>query len=407
MSDSVSARLARSLELPVLGVAVFLAPFLTLAHEEVFITLSDLFFVFAALLTLLCGRVPLRPLGSGTTLWLFGCSAILFGLLVSSLVNPLPARSLIIAGQYMFAYVLLIFLIAGRDEETTHWLIKVFVASTVVNNFMGLVAFYAEEDLGYDLVTGGGRLAASLLNPNANANLIALTLPFVLYLWQSGRMAWWTATLAIAVLALALICSSSVNGLIATLIGLICFLVTREFRTVLKGLVIVSCAGTVGLVVWSRNDYVLPEIFEKRVMGAVKSGELEHAGTFQSRLDLMIEAVNIVDDALLFGVGADRYQEVSVYEAPVHNVYLQLWAEGGLVALVGWLALMTIPVLGALTIYRGGHRDQFLVASLGIAVVAVFTTGAMNTAHRYGRYWVVPLVLAMTLLFSPTKAKGR
>lgn len=399
MSDSPVAALARHFEIPVLAVAVFLSPFIVFQSSAFFFTLSDFFFSIGMVLTVLAGRLPLQPLGRATAFWLLSYCLLLFGLIASSMFNPTPERSLIIAGQYSFAYLLLLFVLTGRDSATTHLLIQFFVAGIVTANLIGITVFFSETEIGYPVVTGGGRLASFLMNPNANANLIALTIPFILYLWASGRMSLWLAVPAMLILSTALVCASSVNGLAAAVIAFVFFFVTTGLGATLRMLAVAACATAIAFVIWSRNDYAMPEIFEKRVMGAVETGDLEHAGTFSSRLDLMVEAAGMVGHTLLFGIGADRYREVSVHEAPVHNVYLLIWAEGGLPALIGWLALMAVPVLGAILVYHAGDRRRLPVASLGITFAAVFSMGAMNTPHRYGRYWSVPLLLAIALLF--------
>src|SRR3546814_3333097 len=48
------------------------------------------------------------------------------------------------------------------------------------------------------------------------------------------------------------------------------------------------------------------------------------------------------EDTMFVGIGVDQYRVVSPTQVPVHNMYLLLWAEGGLLALLGWMLLLTI-----------------------------------------------------------------
>jgi hypothetical protein len=407
MNPSPVAALARTLEVPALTVAVFLAPILLLKHSIIFFTLSDLFFCLALVLMVLAGRVPRAPLGRATSVWLLSCATLLSGVVVSSLFGPAPLRSLIVCGQYAFAFVLLLFLIAGRDDATTHFLVKTFVISIILSQIVGFTVFFLDFDFGlsilnptFTIVTGNGRLASLIGDGNGNAAVIAFTFPFLLYLWLSGRMSGWFALPAALVLGTAVVLTSSNSGLAATLLGLVCFLGTAGAHG-LRTTRFIIAALAVAIVVWGSMGFTLPSTFEKRVLGAVESGDLEDAGTFRSRMNLMIEAVDIVDDALLFGVGADQFREMSVQKAPVHNMYLLLWAEGGLIALVGWLSIMVLPVIGA-TFLRGAQPRSKLRRSFALTFVIVFCGVAFNSPHMYGRQWAVPFVLAVALVFLPT-----
>ena len=411
MNPSPVAALARTLEVPVITVAIFLAPILPLKHSTIFFTLSDLFFCLALVLMMLAGRVPRAPLGRATSVWLLSCTTLLSGIVVSSLFGPAPLRSLIVCGQYAFAFVLLLFLIAGRDDATAHFLIKTFVLSIVLSQVVGFIAFFLGFDFGlstgngllppFTIVTGNGRLASLVGDANANATVIAFTFPFLLYLWLSGRMAGWVVLPAALILGTAVVLTSSNSGLAATLLGLVCFLGTAGSYG-LRAMRFIIAALAVAIVVWGSMGFTLPYTFEQRVLGAVESGDLEEAGTFRSRMNLMIEAVDIVDDTPLFGLGADQFRAVSVQKAPVHNMYLLLWAEGGLIALVGWLSLMTLPLVGVIRLRATRDPRSRLLASFALTVVIVFCGAAFNSPHMYGRYWAVPFVLVVGLVFRPT-----
>jgi O-antigen ligase len=95
-------------------------------------------------------------------------------------------------------------------------------------------------------------------------------------------------------------------------------------------------------------------------------------------------------------VGVDQYRAISRYGAPVHNTYLLIWTEGGLPALIGWIALLTMILLGALFI----PRRQPLVAATGFSVGLVFVMIGFTTGHVYARYAIVPLQLALALVLA-------
>jgi O-antigen ligase len=181
------------------------------------------------------------------------------------------------------------------------------------------------------------------------------------------------------------------------------FVVLRDLRYLARAAAGVA-ACLVLIVVW--GSYWLPATFEQRVLGAARSGSLEEAGSFHERVALMNEALEMVDDTMLLGIGVDQYELQSRYGAPVHNTYLLLWTEGGLPALIGWTSLLMISLFGVL--YAG--RQHRLEAATGFALAAMVVFIGFTTGHIYARQSVLPLYLAMALVFASTaeaRARGR
>jgi O-antigen ligase len=383
-----------TLELFVTRVAIFFSMFPALRPPDLFFTLSDLIFCFSAALLLLSGRFRMAPMGPITVPWMIAFAIFAGGLMISSLMSDEPQRVLIVLAQYAFAYILLAYIIVRTDESIIDSFVKVFVLGTVFVNAYGLVIFFLGGDDQFQYVSGSGRLQSFMSNPNANANIIALTLPFVLYLWFARKWRLSYVLISLAILTYSLVATSSVGGLLWSLAGVAIFiLLTINLRTLVGLLVCLAIA--VPLLVKFGPDF-LPETFQSRVLGAAESGDLSQAGTFSYRMGLIHEALSVVDDELLVGLGADQYRDWSGSGYPVHNVYLLLWAEGGLITLIGWLMLPQIIALTALWVFgRPGGR---LVAATVLAVLVVFLLAATGNAHMYGRFWVVPLHLATALL---------
>jgi O-antigen ligase len=152
------------------------------------------------------------------------------------------------------------------------------------------------------------------------------------------------------------------------------------------------------------GGYWLPAVFEQRVLGAVRSGSIEETGSFEERVVLMDEALEMVDDTMLLGIGVDQYRIKSAYQVPVHNTYLLIWTKGGLPALIGWASLLLIALVGTLYV---GWRHRLEVAT-GFAIATIFVMIGFTTGHVYARYLVLPLLLAMALVFaSAAEARRR
>jgi hypothetical protein len=383
-----------AMELPVTRLAVFLSVFPSLRPSELFFTFSDLIFCLSAALLLLSGRLRFSPMGPVTVPWMIAFALFSVGMIVSSLLGHEPHRVLIVLGQYAFAYILLAYIIVRSDEAVVDTLIKAFVLGTVFVNAFGLAVYFTGTDDTFRFVTGSGRLASFMDNPNANANVIGLTLPLVLYLWFARKWRRIYALGALAILGYALVATSSVGGLLWSTAGLAVFIALMVNRRVLISLAV--CLAVAIALFAHYGASILPEAFQERVLEAAEAGDMGQAGTFSYRMRLIHEAMGLVGDHVLVGLGADQYRAQSFSNLPVHDAYLLIWAEGGLPALIGWLLMPQIIALTALwAFFRPGGR---LIAATVLAVVAVFLLAATGTAHMYARFWVVPLYLVTGLL---------
>jgi O-antigen ligase len=388
------------LEHILVSAAVFLAHFPSWRHPAVFFTLSDLLFCLSLLTIVLTRGLPRAPLGPLMPYWLGACALLVVPLVGSSLINGVPMRALVVIAQYLFSFTLLPFVIMGRDHDATIHLVKIFVIGSVVANLAGVIFYYWGFDAGFVYVSGAGRLTGFVGDPNGTAHMLALTCPLVVYLWLSGRMALYYVVPVLLVLAIALVLTSSNNGLALTGLGLSAFLLTlrnlRYLGRALAGLAI--CL----LLIFAWGSFWLPASFEQRVLGAVRSGSLDGAGTFEGRVALMKEAIELIDDTMLVGLGVDQYRVLSRFGAPVHNTFLLIWTEGGLPALIGWLGLLIMVIAGAVLL--AGRR---LDGAVGCAVGLVFACIGFTTSHTYGRHLVVPVHLAMALVLAAVAARAR
>jgi O-antigen ligase len=360
----------------------------------------NLVFCLSLLTILLTRGLPMTPFGALTPYWMAGFALLIVCLVASSLVNGEPTRAIVVSLQYGFSFVLLPMTIMGRDKEATIGLIRAFALGVFAANLASIVLYYSGYTGDFRFVTHAGRLSSFVGNPNTNAQMIALAVPLVIYLWLAGRMAVHYLVPLVLIMIVALILTSSNNGLVLAILGVAAlFIMLRDLRYLVRAATgLAVCLALI--LVWS--SYWLPETFEQRVLGAVRSGSIDEAGTFEDRVALMAEAIEMVDETMLVGIGVDQYRVVSRFGAPVHNTYLLLWTEGGLGALVGWMSLLLIALFGALFIGRR-HR---LEAATGFAVAAIVGLIGFTTGHIYARYTVVPLHLALALVFASAAEAG-
>lgn len=394
-----------TIERAVVYLAVFLAPYATLRVSDLFFTISDLLFCVSLFLLIISRQVRRRPLDNLTGLWIIAFTLLFVGMMIGSLAHARPDRGVVVMAQYFFAYLILMMVVIRQDSKETYRLAAIFLLSVLVLDLHGIITFYTVGYVpseGKGVVTGGKRLATVLRNPNLAAAINALTLPILLYFWSSGRLKAWLAMPAVILVVATVVLTSSNSGLFVTALSLAVFIALISTPRLLMRLSLATAVVVAGLAIFGSKD-MLPQAFQTRVLGALSSGDISEAGTFASRAELMEEALHMVsDDKILFvGIGADQFRERSVQDAPVHNLYLLLWTEGGLIALFGWILFSGVGFLLWLAVKRAGG-DKYAAAAV-LTTVAATLTIALSNPHMYARYWTIPVFLTFGLALARLK----
>jgi O-antigen ligase len=373
--------------------ATFLVSYNIWRIGSINLTFSDV--LFTILLVVLAARSKLEPvpLGSMTAPWMLLFATMIAGLFLGSLVNGDLARWGIVAGQYTFSLLLLPMIFLAQPRTVLHGAVFAFVAGVTSMEVIGIAAYYlfpsanaAAAFFGHDFVTPAGRLGSFVGEANWNGVMIAMALQYVIYCVRVKIISQPVALAIGTALAWALLLTGSFTAFSAALIGgLINVVVGRA----LPSAKVVVAAVLLATFLW-QTGYRAPDVFTRRVGGAYQSGDLEQAGTFTGRKELVIEAWRKVEDTTIVGMGVDRYREWSDGNAPVHNIYLLLWAEGGVFALVGWLGILFILFMIPISVWR---IDR-LAAALGCSTGAIFVIVSIATPHMFGRLWIVPFLIA-------------
>lgn len=378
-----------------LCLAVFMSPMRELRPTEINITYSDILFFLLGGMLLVRRRLQIAPMLDVTVIWMTAMLFLIGGLFISSIVNGSAADSLIVCTQYIFAYVVLPFIIL-QSREIALTLVKSMVLGVLFVVVFGFIFAVTGYHGGHIYVSGSGRLASFASNPNDFALLIALSTPLLLYLWFSKALPGLVCLTTAICFMIGLVMASSNSGIGATAFGVIIFLLFlgrlgMMLRGALMASLLVLTVATVGY------DY-LPEVFQKRVLSAVESGSLEGAGTYKDRMEMIVEASDMLDESLILGIGADQYAIYSAHGDPVHNMYLLLWVEGGTISLFGWLMILaTMTFIGIRSYQQPGGS---LEAAMVLAVTAIIIIAGTTSPHLYSRAWVVPLLVVISMPLS-------
>lgn len=385
------AQLARRLELFLAAGCTFFAPYNVFRLEAFYFTLSDAF-ACACLVTMVArGTLPLRPLGNGTALWFSGAMLMISSIMLSSIVYGDPLRGLVVFGQYFFACVLLPFILVGRAHQEVTVLVKFLVAGITLACLHGI---YLSDIAGVAahtrFISGSGRLLGVVERANEFSYLIGLTLPLLFWLANTGEVSRFLFWLVLPVLMYGTILTGSNSGLASACYAIVAYVVlARSWKKIL------GAGAALGVfffaMVTAARDY-LPEVFQRRVLSALESGSVEDAGTFSSRMDLITEAMEMANDTLLLGYGADQYRVISASETPVHNFYLLMWVEGGILTLIGF-AIMMLGGLSTLSARPSGTRGSASIVCVATSA-SLFLLVINAVPHIYARFFIIPLLLA-------------
>lgn len=381
---------------PVLTVGVFFFCFHLWRVGDVNITLSDLLFVTVIFLELGLSRLNGMPFGALTPLWLASLVVMLTGLMLGSFFHGDMTRWLIVAAQYLFSYMLLPMVLI-RDRATLRPLIITLIVAMVAMESVGIAGYYflsgyeqATAIFGRDFITGGRRLGAMVGDANWNSAVIAMTLPFVMYAASQRMISSAAALIAATVLLWAIMLAASFTGFCAAMMAMGAMAVAGRMYPSPK-LLVLAALLVAGLFA---SGYQMPDIFAKRVAPALQEGSLDSAGTYDDRADLIVEAWKHAEHTAIIGMGVDEYRKFSSFGQPVHNMYMLELAEGGILALAGWLGIVGMLILIPLT-RLARHR---LEASLCLAVIMVFLIFTIASPHMYARLWMVPVLLSLGIV---------
>ncbi len=274
----------------------------------------------------------------------------------------------------------------------------------VIGEYLYYTIPSAHTKLGFicqNFITGAGRLGSFTDNANWNGAMVAMALPLIYFLRSTNRLGIVPTVIAFVALLTGLVLSASNTAVIATVAGAVIFCVAARVGP-RPSVLLLAFAVSVGVI--TSHGFTLPQAFDKRVAGAMKSGDIDEAGTFAGRMKLIDEAWDVVKRTPIIGLGANQYRIKSIYGAPVHNTYLLLWAEGGIASLLGWVGMLLLLAAASLNVLL---RDRFRGA-LGLAVLGVFLVNTNCTPHMYARLWCVPLAAAMAIVLTvPKRQAGR
>jgi len=251
--------------------------------------------------------------------------------------------------------------------------------------------------------TGRDRLAGTFGSPNYAGSFFAMILGPALGLLfsKAGQRDKWLAGITLGAGSIALLLTFSRGSWLIAMVatGLLCGIAAWRgwltSKVALAGAVLIS---TLGLLFG-------PAVLERLTA--------DDDGAAQSRVPLLHLAQYVIDDYWLLGVGTNNFLEVMprylstginvqwVYL--VHNKYLLVWAETGILGLAAFLLLLFVTVTRGIACTRRGDRLLGPLAA-GLCASIIGLIAHMSVESFNGRslelFWVFAALLLAASRFS-------
>jgi putative inorganic carbon (HCO3(-)) transporter len=330
------------------------------------------------------GSLLLHLVAGRRKLHLDGTHAVVAGILALAMVSTLQARDsgLALETTIRYASFVAVYLLVTQfvGESGVHRaVVWVLSGSSALAGAIALQRYLA-----------GDSPLATLPNTNANdfAFILATTLP--LTFWLLGSRAVWrpVVLLMIGVIAAAVLLSFSRGALVGLGAGLAWEIVTRRRR--LPALVVGTVVAVVAVLLVIRAD---PGRFEtgRELKQQVAQYNIE------SRLDAWRGAATLVSEHPVLGVGPGNFR-VHFYEATglppgthnltvVHNAYLDIAAEVGVVAAVLFILYLGVVFLRCSAAAR--HGLPGLAPAVQTALVIAAVSALFLSEQYFAPFWLL------------------
>lgn len=306
---------------------------------------------------------------------------------------------------------------AIREPRHLRWMIAAYLVGAAASAIVGLAGTSPE---GGTPNAGESRLAGGIADPNELAAVLVPALVLALF-WLAvarGVVARWTLGLASALFASALFLTESRGGLVAMAVVMVAGLaLAGPWRP--KVLVVASIVTALGV---SYYTLVAPPESLTRLTEFFTGG-----GT--GRTDLWAIATQVIGDHPLVGVAAGNFQVVEptyasstlnissvefVVDTPkvVHNTYLEIWAELGLIGLVAFASLLggslVLAKRGLGDVVRSGDATtEALSRGLIVGVVGILAAFMFISGQYEKQFWLFLGLLTALHTIGRTAAQAR
>jgi O-antigen ligase len=107
----------------------------------------------------------------------------------------------------------------------------------------------------------------------------------------------------------------------------------------------------------------------------------------------------IISNNPVIGIGVDNFQSVSKLNNDVHNGFLLIWAEGGILSIIGTLLItFAFPIYIITSSAQDFGKVSRKINSITLSFTLLFIINIASNTQFYDRYWFVPFFLLLKLI---------
>jgi O-antigen ligase len=259
-----------------------------------------------------------------------------------------------------------------------------------------------------------GRFAGPLGHPNKLGYFLVitsiLTLPFIRETKAKGLRILYAGMFLLQIYGIYL--SGSVTAFIGFVLAFTA-LIFASFKKrtapikVFSGLIVIILIVT-SMGILSGNSSVL-RVFQTVWDNIDRSINRVQLSTANSRMVIYQEALEKISESPFVGVGFDQISTSGITNRllDVHNVFIQIWYVGGLLAFIGLLGLYVWLGISAVKILLQNHLDihPYLVTALASVTAAVILMDQFQDALYQREKWLVFGLFAAYLWSIKRRAK--
>ena len=324
---------------------------------------------------------------------------------VSALVNAVPPTVASAGLLFTLDAAVLFYLprMVGYSPEDRNRAMWAIAAVVTVTSLLAIgQAILSPDLLGVTPVGGrsgeGTRLGSLVRNPNILGTLIGLALPFTLFSLvrePPGRRRWLVTGAALA-LTLALLLTYSRGSWLGVAVGfgMVALIIDRRALITFVAILVLAYVTAVimpkGLLAGGTATGYDPFVTTVNRIENVPAGR-------DLRVNLVLNALPIVEDHLWLGVGPGRYggAAASVFGSPIHteygtdalltrqrtvdNFWLHLGVEGGILGTAAFVALLGTAVYAPIRALRGARGSRFSVPAGVVSASAILCVASVTT----------------------------
>lgn len=390
--------------------AIFFSCFNTLSLPSIYFTLADGLFVLALFFVIVNKKKsPVKTLNEPFDqalllsremyiVWFFAWILLLVGYLLSLFfsMNQETLGTITIVIQYFFIMVIVFYIFLNVVNPNNYMkLLKAYINGFISIIIIGMFFETFLPSLYLTLNAKGIFIGTvrfgSFLGSNGLSKLAATIIPIIFFLLYNNAITRKRFGFYLIILIVGSLKAASNGGFLALFFSLVLTLLSLE--GIKKKMRIIFLSLFVLIIIWSLTyfGFLNFSVFTNRVLNNISSSsDLDDAGSFTMKIDMMKDALSHIVSNPILGLGANGYLRINPWGQTVHNSYLLIWVEGGIFSFIGLLTLLLLPlkILKSKLSRFDKMNIKFFSIFLFIFMINIFTGN-----HIYQRFRLLLIIL--------------